>query len=325
MTEAQVSRLRLVMGFAAIYLIWGSTYLAIRFAIETIPPLFSSGVRFILGGSLLYAFCAWRGKAKSTRSEVRGSAIPGILMIVGGTGVVTWAEQFVPSGLTALMIAAVPFWLVLFDWLRPSGMRPNALTFVGLAVGFLGIVILIGPMEFGNYEGLNMIGAVALLFATMFWATGSILSRHLPSPNYKLLGVALQMLFGGVTLVLVAGLIGEWSMVNLAAFSLKSVLAVLYLITVGSTAYVCYVWLLRVSTPALAGTYAFVNPVIAVFLGWLLAGEQLSAQALVAALVIISAVILITKAKARQRLETKPRPTGRRLSELDGEPACETE
>jgi drug/metabolite transporter (DMT)-like permease len=114
-------------------------------------------------------------------------------------------------------------------------------------------------------------------------------------------------------------------MVNLAAFSLKSVLAVLYLITVGSTAYVCYVWLLRVSTPALAGTYAFVNPVIAVFLGWLLAGEQLSAQALVAALVIVSAVILITKAKARQRLETKPRPTGRRLGELDGEPACETE
>ncbi len=332
MTDAQVSKLRLILGFAAIYLIWGSTYLAIRFTIETIPPLLSAGVRFLLGGALLYMICYFKGNAWVNRKEMGGAAIVGVLMVVGGTGLVTWAEQFVPSGLAALMIAAVPFWLVLLEWVRPSGTRPSGLTILGLVVGFSGIVILMGPMEFGSYEGLDIVGSVALVFATMFWAAGSIMSRHIALPSYKLLGVSYQMLAGGLVLVILSGIMGEWSVVNVAAFSLKSLLGLLYLITFGSLAFVCYLWLLKVSTPARAGTYAFVNPIVAVFLGWLLADEQLTTQALVAAAVIISAVVLITKTRQRQRPVIEPRPTGRTLEEVQsrtgdpsGEPACGTE
>ncbi len=289
-----VPRYRLIIGFLAVYLIWGSTYLAIRFTIETIPALLSAGVRFLAGGALLYAYARFSGAIAATKVQWRNSAIIGLLLVVGGTGTVTWAEQFVPSGLAALMVAAMPFWMVLIEWLRPQGKRPVTSVVLGLVLGFVGIVILIGPIQVAA-EGISgLLGATALLFATLSWASGSIYSRHIDLPESKLLSVGIQMLAGGVVLTLLAGATGEFPRVNIDAMSLKSIAGLLYLTIIGSLAFVAYVWLLKVTTPAKASTYAFVNPVVAVFLGWLLGGEAISFRTIIAAAIIISAVAVIT-------------------------------
>lgn len=292
--QEPVPRYRLIIGFLAIYLIWGSTYLAIRFAIETIPALFSAGVRFLAGGAMLYAYARLSGAAAATKLQWRNSAIIGLLLIVGGTGTVTWAEQYVPSGLAALMVAAMPFWMVLIEWLRPDGKRPLMSVVAGLVLGFIGIIVLIGPIQVAAEGVFGLIGLFALLFATLSWASGSIYSRHIDLPQSKLLSVGIQMLTGGVILTLLAGATGEFPRVNFDAISFKSIAGLLYLIIVGSIAFVAYVWLLKVTTPAKASTYAFVNPVVAVFLGWLIGGEDITARTIVAAVVITSAVAVIT-------------------------------
>ncbi len=289
-----VPRYRLIIGFLAVYLIWGSTYLAIRFTIETIPALLSAGIRFLAGGAMLYAYARLSGAVAATRLQWRNSAIIGLLLVVGGTGTVTWAEQFVPSGLAALMVAAMPFWMVLIEWLRPAGKKPVTSVVLGLILGFVGIVVLIGPIQVAS-EGISgWIGATALLFATLSWASGSISSRHIDLPESKLLSVGIQMLAGGVVLTILAGATGEFPRVDIDAMSFKSIAGLIYLTVIGSLAFVAYVWLLKVTTPAKASTYAFVNPVVAVFLGWLLGGEEITMRTIVAAAIIISAVAVIT-------------------------------
>ena len=293
-THNSVPRWRVILGFLAIYLIWGSTYLAIRFTIESIPALVSAGARFLAGGGMLYAYARWRGAIPATPLQWRNAAVTGLLLVVGGTGTVTWAEQFVPSGLAALMIAAMPFWLVLIEWLRRDGVKPTRSVVMGLILGFIGIVILIGPIQLAAGGKMGLIGTLVLLGATLSWASGSSYSRHIDLPESKLLSVGIQMLVGGLVLTLLAGFTGEFPRVNFDAMTLKSISGLLYLTIVGSIAFATYVWLLKVSTPAKVSTYAFVNPVVAVFLGWLLGGEAISVRTIIAATVIVSAVAVIT-------------------------------
>lgn len=295
-----VSPWKVILGFLAIYLIWGSTYLAIRFAIESIPALLSAGVRFIFGGAMLYTYARLRGGVLATSVQMRNTSYTGLLLVLGGTGTVTWAEQWVPSGLAALMIAAVPFWMTLIEWLRPQGVRPSAGVVAGLIIGFMGIVLLIGPIQLASEGHIGLVAAFALLFATLSWATGSIVSRHVDLPESKLISVGLQMMAGGVGLNVLAAATGEFSQLDIAAVSSKSLLGLAYLTVIGSLAFAAYVWLLKVSTPAKVSTYAFVNPVVAVFLGWLLGGEALNGRILFAAAIIISAVTVITITRGKK-------------------------
>jgi drug/metabolite transporter (DMT)-like permease len=287
-----------VVAFAAVYLIWGSTYLAIRFAIETIPPFLMAGTRFLIAGSLLYAWTRLRGAQRPTRIHWREAAIIGALMLLGGNGGVTWAEQRIPSGLAALLVAAVPMWIVLLEALRPGGARPSAWTLLGLVMGLLGVALLIGPANLTGGQHVDLVGALVVLIGALAWAIGSLYSRQAQLPSVSLQGVALEMLAGGLFLVLAGGITGEGAKLDISSISARSLAALAYLIVFGSIiAFTAYLWLLRATTPARASTYAYVNPVVAVFLGWALADEPLTAQTLIAAAVIVSAVAMITTAR----------------------------
>ena len=285
-------------AFAALYLIWGSTYLGIRFAIETLPPFTMAGVRFLIAGAVMYAWQRPR-HAAPTRQHWRTAGIVGAFLLLGGNGGVTWAEQIVPSGVAALLVASTPMWMVVLDAARPGGTRPGWGVVAGLAVGLAGIVWLVGPSELGG-EPVPLVGALAVLGAALSWATGSIYQRGAPQSEATLLNVAMQMLAGGALLLAAGVALGE--RVDLAAVSGRSLGALVYLIVFGAlVGYSAYVWLLKVTTPAQVSTYAYVNPVVAVVLGWALAGEPLGPRVLGAGAAVVLAVALITTAKAPAR------------------------
>ncbi|MGE5180074.1 MAG: drug/metabolite exporter YedA [Bacteroidota bacterium] len=294
-------RFRVVLAFACVYVIWGSTYLAIRFAVETMPPLLMAGIRFLIAGGLLYGWLALRGEApRPTRAQWRSAAILGILLFVVGNGGVSWAETRVPSGLAALLVATIPFWIVILDWARRGGTRPGARTIVGIGAGFAGVLLLVGAHGPGG--GIDHAGAAVLVVAPIGWALGSVLSRRLPHPASHLQSGAMQMLAGGVALCVVGLAIGEGPKLHAGALSARSVLALFYLVFAGSiVAFSAYNWLLHASTPARVGTYAFVNPAVAVLLGWAFAGEPVGPNVLVAGAFILAGVVLIVVARARPR------------------------
>jgi drug/metabolite transporter (DMT)-like permease len=296
------------MAFAAVYVIWGSTYLAIRYAIETLPPLLFAGTRFIVAGLLLYGYARWRGAARPAWTNWRTSLIIGGLLLLGGNGAVVLAERSVPSGMTALLIATEPLMVVLLDWARPGGHRPAGRIALGLALGMVGMFILIGPSGLAGSREVNLIGAALLVMATVSWAAGSLYVARTRTPLSPILFAGMQMIAGGALLAVVGLVRGELHDFTLAAVSLRSVASLGYLIVFGSLiAFTSYSWLLRVTPPSLAATYAYVNPVVAVLLGWAFAGETLSLRAMVAAAVIVVAVIMITthqpRAEARGAVE----------------------
>ncbi|HKZ85210.1 MAG TPA: drug/metabolite exporter YedA [Anaerolineae bacterium] len=301
------SRWRVLVAFAAIYTIWGSTYLAIRFAIETTPPFLMGGARYLIAGAILYALTRRQRATPILRVHWRSAFVVGGLLLLGGNGGVIWAEQVIPSGLAALIIATVPLWMALLNWLRGDKVRPNLGVTLGLVLGLLGIVFMVSPGESAGGDNVNSLGVLVLVLAALSWSIGSLYSRKAQLPPEPLLATAMEMLAGGA-LLLVAGLLtGEAGQLRLDQVSPRSLLALGYLIVFGSlVGFSAYVWLLRVSTPARVSTYAFVNPVVAVFLGWTLAGESLTPRTLVAAAVIVTAVVLIVANQAR----TTPRPTG---------------
>jgi drug/metabolite transporter (DMT)-like permease len=290
----------LVAAFAAVYLIWGSTYLAIRFAIETMPPFLMAGMRHFVAGIILYTYARWRGAPRPNGPNWKSTAIIGILLLFGGNGGVVWAEQYVPSGVTALMVATVPLWMVLADWLRPRGTRPTAGVVLGVLVGFAGMVLLVRSGGDKADVTIRPLGAVVLTLACLWWSIGSVYSRHAPLPKSPLLTTAMEMLAGGAVLLIFGACAGEFGKLHLSQVSLKSAASLAYLTVFGSLiAFSAYVWLLQVSTPARVGTYAYVNPIVAVFLGWLLASEPLTARMLVAAAIIVMGVVIITTYRGR--------------------------
>lgn len=313
-----VPRWQIITAFAAVYIIWGSTYLAIRFAIDTMPPFFMAALRFLMAGALLFTWLRLRGVALPNRFHWRSGLIIGGLLLFGGNGGVTWAEQTVPSGIAALLVALVPLWVVIIDWLRPGGIRPTGPIIAGLVLGLVGMVLLIGPGNLAGGNAIDFAGTLALITATLCWSTGSVLSRHMPLPESPLMATATEMLGGALLLFIASALTGELPNVHLSQISLPSLLALGYLIIFGSiVAFSAYVWLLKVTSPARAATYAYVNPVVAVVLGWAFANETITLRTIIAAGIIITAVVVITTYRARAAIETAGEPAAVPVAEAD--------
>jgi drug/metabolite transporter (DMT)-like permease len=297
-------RAKILLAFLAIYIIWGSTYLFIRFGVETLPPLMMAGARFLVAGSLLYGWNRRHGLPPPTMPQWRSATIIGALLLLVGNGGVTWAEQIIPSGVTALLISTSPIWFVVLDWIWFGAARPAGKVVAGLALGLSGIAWLIGPDKILHGGGFPLAGILVLMLATISWAAGSLYSRRASLPSSPFMATATEMICGGALLLLVSTLTGEPWRLDPAAVTLKSLFAVGYLTLFGSlVGFTAYVWLLRVVSPARVSTYAFVNPVIAVFLGWTLGGEELTARMGLAALVIVGGVVLIVMRPAGKRQE----------------------
>jgi drug/metabolite transporter (DMT)-like permease len=294
----------LVLAFAAVYVIWGSTYLAIAIGIESFPPLLLPAARHLMAGLILYPVLRWKTGIRPTPIQWRTAIITGLLLLLIGNGGVCLSERTVPSGVAALLVAMVSFWMVLLDWLRPGGMRPLPRVVAGLVLGFSGLVLLVGPAHLGGSERVNPIGAGILLVASFAWACGSIYSKHGDLPQSPLLGVAMQSIAGGAALWVVGLLAGEGRQLHLGAVSARSWIALAYLMVFGSgLGFTAYVYLLKKSSAARVGTYAFVNPVVALFLGWLGAGEAITLRTALAAAVILTAVLLVITAPHKTPLE----------------------
>jgi len=289
-----------LVAFAAVYVVWGSTYLAIRIGIESFPPLILAGFRHLFVGLFLYPVLRRKTGIKPTAANWRTAIVAGALLLFVGNGGVSWAEQMVPSGVTALLVATVSLWLVIVDWLRPGGVRPVPRVAMGLLMGFAGLALLVGPAHLGGSERVNPLGAAVLVIASFAWACGSLYSKHGGMPSSPMLGVAMQSFAGGVILLIAGLLAGEFRTLHLGAISMRSWLALGYLIVCGSgIGFTAYIYILQKSTAARVATYAFVNPVVALFLGWLLASETITLRTILAATVILTAVILVITAPHR--------------------------
>ncbi|MDB6151195.1 MAG: Permease of the drug/metabolite transporter superfamily [Chthoniobacter sp.] len=293
-----------IAAFAAVYLIWGSTYLGIRLAIDSIPPFLMAGTRFVLAGAILYSVMRLRGAPRPSREQWLGATIVGGLLLLAGNGGVSWAQQTVPSGIAALMVAATPLWIMLVDWLRPNGTRPTASILAGLFVGFIGVGVIVASRSQLGHRLVEPLAAAVLVFATVSWALGSVYSRHAQKPASALLGVSMQMLTGGALQLLAGVLLGETRGFDPARITATSAWALVYLTLIGSlVGFTAYVWLLQVSTPARVSTYAYVNPLIAVLLGHLVLNEEVPGAVALAGALILAAVILITR---KATVTTKP-------------------
>jgi len=293
---ARVSPL-VLLGFATVYVVWGSTYLAMRVGIESFPPLILAGMRHLLVGLILYPLMRWKTRERPTLGQWRTAIITGSLLMFLGNGGVCIAEETVPSGIAALLVATVCLWMVIVDWLRPGGVRPLPRVAAGIVLGFGGLALLVGPANLGGSKRVDPVGAGILLFASLAWACGSLYSKHGTLPRSPMLGVAMQSLAGGVALWIASFFTGEVRELHLAAISTRSWIALAYLIVFGSAmGFTAYLYILKNSTAARVGTYAFVNPVVALFLGWLMAGETITLRTVLAAAVILTAVILVITA-----------------------------
>lgn len=295
----------MVAAFASVYVLWGSTYIAIRFALETLPALVMAGARFLLAGSVLFAIARMRGAARPSAIEWRSSAIVGTMLLLFGNGGVVLAEQRgVPSGLAALLVGGTPLWMTIIDAVRPNGVRPTRGVVLGLVAGLSGVALLVGPdaLSHGTGSTLDALGVVMTLAASLSWSLGSLYSRHAEMPASPLLSTGMQMLSGGVLLTLVGLLQGELATFELANVTLRSALSWLHLVVAGSLlGFTAYIWLLRHTTPARAASYAYVNPVIAVLLGWGLADEAITPRMVLAMVIILGSLAIIARAKAPTR------------------------
>jgi drug/metabolite transporter (DMT)-like permease len=297
------ARVLLIACFAALYVIWGSTYLAIRIAIEDLPPFVMAAVRFLIAGTVLYGFMRARGCARPTAAQWKNAAIVGFLLLACSNGAVVWSEQRVPSGLAAVLVGTLPMWMVLLEWRRDRALRPSPQVVLGLLVGLAGVAVLAGPSA--GHAGVDPFAALVLLCASLSWATGSLFARRADLPRSAPLATAMEMLCGGAALLALSLARGDWRGFDPQQVSSAAWLAFGYLIVFGSlVALSAYVWLLNATTPARVATYAYVNPVVAVFLGWAFAGEKLNTRTFVAASLIVAAVVLITTYRGRAASRT---------------------
>ena len=286
-----------LLALLIVYFFWGGTYLGIRLAVRTIPPFLMAGTRFLVAGTAVYAYARLRGAQRPTRDHWLSAGLVGLLLLVGGNGLVSWAEQLVPSGIAALLVATVPLWMILLGLLDRRNPRPSLVVFGGVLLGFIGVGVLVLPSGSGP-DRVSPLGVAALLAGAVFWAWGSLRSRTAKLPASPLLANGMQMIVGGALLVLAGLGSGEGSRLHFASISMESLLGLGYLISFGSiVAYNAYIWLLKHADPTWVSTYAFVNPIVAVFLGWLIAHERFAPRALLATAIIVLAVVIITVTK----------------------------
>jgi len=289
-------RLLIVLAFAAVYLIWGSTYLAIRYAIETLPPFLMAASRFLTAGLILFVWAVGKGESiRATLSLWPRAFIIGALLLLCGNGGVTWAEKYIASGLAALLIATEPLWVVMLNW-AITRRRPNAKVLFGVFVGLAGVALLIGDgLRQVDASSMGLIGAGVVVLSSLAWAGGSVYVNRRPLRASTSMASGMQMLAGGSLLLLLALVAGDFPRLNLANASPRSIVALVYLTVFGSlVAFTAYSWLLRNVTTARAATYAYVNPVVAVLLGWLFASEPITSRMMIAATIIVGSVALIT-------------------------------
>lgn len=287
------------LALAVVYVVWGSTYFAIAIMVQTLPPLVAAGARFLVAGAALSLWILARQPRalRVTRREAAGAAIAGILLLAGGNGLVTYGERTVPSGLAALIVASVPLWIVLLR--LAAGDRVHGDVILGVTAGIVGVAILVVPS--GMSGAIDPAGLVMLVGATLAWASGTFVSPRIRMPAVPLASTALQMLFAGVVLVAVAAPVGEYATVDLARASTSSFVAFAYLVVFGSlVAFSAYTWLLQHAPVSLVSTYAYVNPVVAVFLGTLFLHEPITPTMLVGAALILTAVAFIVTRTARR-------------------------
>lgn len=304
-TAKHVSKASLVLAFAAIYLIWGSTYLAIRYAVETIPPLLMMAARHFTAGIALYAWLRLRGTPAPLRIHWRNAAIAGGFFFLGSHGTLAWAEQKVPSGLAALLCATLPLWIVALSKFIGKKRELSGKVIAGLVLGFVGVAVLIGPAALHAENGLSLVGPGVVLLASLLWAVGTMYTQTAWLPSSSSLSSAMQMVMGGALLCVVGLATGEARHIHISALTLKSVLALAYLTVFGSlVAFTAFTWLHKVSSPTRNSTYAYVNPVVAVFVGWLLAGEPVGFRTLAATAIILSGVALVN-ASGHETAEAK--------------------
>lgn len=295
-------------AFAAIYLIWGSTYLAIRIGLESVPPFLLAGFRFAVAGALLYGWLRIRGVPRPSDRQWWSAIVTGVLMLVCGVGGVTWAEQWVPSGVAALLVTTVPLWMTVLDAATRGRGRFGIGDAIGLIIGLAGVAVLVG-ISADDLGRIHPVGAAVILAGALCWSLGSLHSRRADLPSSPAMTVAIQMLGAGVILLVISSVQREWQVgFSLAQITARSLAALTYLAVVGSIVALCaYVWLLRRVPASAVGTYAFVNPVVAVVLGWAVAGEALGPRVIGATVMIVAAVVLIQWSRWR-RVPVATRP-----------------
>jgi len=294
MTSTRPSRALIILAFAAVYIIWGSTYLGIRLAIQTLPPFLMAAMRFLIAGGILFIVSIFNGaRFHQSFANWRRALLIGALLLLCGNGGVTWAEKYVASSLAALLVATEPLWVVIFNWAL-SHRRPNARVLLGIFVGLAGVALLVSD-GLGQSEKTGLISAGVVLLSSLAWASGSVYSNRNPIDAPTSMASGMQMLAGGGWLFLLALVTGDVKRLNLEHASWTSIGAFAYLTIFGSlVVFTAYSWLLKNVTPARAATYAYVNPVVAVLLGWSIAAEPLTSKMILAAAIIVGSVVLIT-------------------------------
>ena len=298
-------RVKLVMAFFFIYFIWGSTYLAIVYAIDTIPPFIMAGIRFTLAGAILFIFLKLRGIPTPGLKQFWQLSVVGTFLFLGGNGLVVWAEQYIASGLAALLVALLPLWMIALDWLWAGGPPPTLRGCLGITMGIVGVIVLLDPGQLAT-TNIHMSGAMMTLLASILWAIGSIYSKKFSQPESIFMSAACQMIGGGIAILLTSLILGEWSHFSPTEISTVSVAAFCYLLFFGSiVAISSYVYLLKHASAASVSTYAFVNPAIAIFLGWVIADEVINLHIISGAMIILAGVVLVITAQNTRLTKTK--------------------
>ena len=294
---SQKNKWLILIAFFCVYVFWGGTYLGMKFALVSFPPFIMAGIRHTTAGLILSTIAFIKKESFPTKKEILNAALVGALLLLGGNGLVAYAEMRVPSSIASLIIASVPLWISGLNWIGGDKKKPSTLEFVGLFLGFTGILVL--AFQGSNTSmNIDVIGIALLLIASFSWSVGSLYSKRSEMPKSSFFNVSFQMLVGGTLLLIFSTLLGEYKLFNPSNITTQSILAMFYLIVFGSIiAYSAYIWLFKNVNPTLASTNAFVNPVVALILGWSLANEVLSPQAIIASILIIGAVVILTLSK----------------------------
>ena len=290
MTGAKRDRVLMILSFLAIHIVWGSTYLAVRYTVETIPPLLAAGIRHLCGGGVLFLWCWWRG-LRPTREEWRASLVLSVMFFLIGHGTLFWAEMYVPSGIAALLISAEPLWVAGLATLAGHRSRPSAAAIAGLIIGIAAVALLVGrPTTLGTKEFL---GSIALVLSGFSWSVGIIYSKNARLHPNPMMSSAMTLLSGGTLLALTSVLTGSATNLDVTAISARSVISLAYLIVFGAATFAGYTWLLTRVSPVLVATHAYTNPLIAVILGGALAGEAITPRVAVSAIAIVLSILLV--------------------------------